>query len=85
MARSCFIDMGNSRIKLWLCEEQKVIARYAVAHQYSANILMSGLPPEFYHHFDFVGVDTEFGQSFSSGLLVGLAGFNAYAGLRFSL
>lgn len=50
--------MGNSRIKLWLCEDQKVIARYAVAHQYSANILMSGLPSEFYHHVDFVGVSS---------------------------
>jgi type III pantothenate kinase len=58
MARSCFIDMGNSRIKLWLCDNEKIIASYAVAHQYSPNILMSGLPKEFYGHVDFVGVSS---------------------------
>ena len=50
--------MGNSRIKLWLCAEQKIIAHYAVAHQYSADILTSSLPPEFYHHVDFIGVSS---------------------------
>lgn len=58
MARSCFIDMGNSRIKLWLCDNEKIIASYAVAHQYSPNILMSGLPKEFYGYVDFVGVSS---------------------------
>ena len=32
-----------------------------------------------WYGFDFVGVDTEFGQSFSSGLLVGLAGLGIAA------
>ena len=50
--------MGNSRIKLWLCDEQKIIAHYAVAHLYSADILTSSLPPEFYHHVDFIGVSS---------------------------
>lgn len=58
MARSCFIDMGNSRIKLWLCDNEKVIANYAVAHQYSPDILMSGLPAEFYGNVDFIGVSS---------------------------
>jgi type III pantothenate kinase len=58
MSRSCFIDVGNSRIKLWLCDGQRVIARYAVAHQYSPDILISGLPLEFYGDVDFIGVSS---------------------------
>lgn len=58
MARACFIDMGNSRIKLWLCDGQQVIANYAVAHQYSPDVLRFGLPKEFYQGVDFIGVSS---------------------------
>ncbi len=68
MTRCCFIDMGNSRIKLWLCDGKIVVAHYAVAHQYSTDILKYSLPADFYQPVDFIGVSSVLDDSINQQL-----------------
>ncbi len=66
---SCYIDIGNSRIKLWLCEGLKVIASHAVWHQQSLTILWTDLPTAFYQPIDFIGVSSVLGDLVNQQLI----------------
>ena len=58
MAKQCFIDMGNSRIKWWLCENGQIIASHACWHQQNLASFAAELPEIFHQPVDFVGVSS---------------------------
>ncbi|MFO1391194.1 MAG: type III pantothenate kinase [Agitococcus sp.] len=58
MSKQCFIDMGNSRIKWWLCENQHIIASHACWHQQNLAAFAAELPDIFHQPVDFVGVSS---------------------------
>ena len=53
MAKQCFIDMGNSRIKWWLCEDGQVIASHACWHKQNLAEFAAELPAIFHQPVDF--------------------------------
>ena len=58
MTIQCFIDMGNSRIKWWLCQDQQVIASHACWHRQNLAAFAEELPEIFHQPVDFVGVSS---------------------------
>ena len=58
MSKQCFIDMGNSRIKWWLCEDGQIIASHACWHQQNLAAFAAELPEVFHQPVDFVGVSS---------------------------
>lgn len=68
MMRSCYMDIGNSRIKLWLCEGTTLIASHAFWHQQSLALLGSDLPIEFYQSIDFIGISSVLSAEFNQQL-----------------
>lgn len=58
MTKQCFIDMGNSRIKWWLCEDGQVVASHACWHKQNLAEFAAELPAIFHQPVDFVGVSS---------------------------
>lgn len=70
MRLACYLDMGNSRVKAWLCQDQEVIARYSFAHQLQPHQLFTELPVEFQQVMDFVGISSVLDVSANQHLAV---------------
>lgn len=70
MIRACYIDIGNSRIKLWLCEGVNVVASHAVWHRQSLDLLNAELPVAFYQPIDFIGVSSVLDESTNQQLTI---------------
>lgn len=69
MSRACFIDMGNSRAKWWLCENGQVLASYACWHKQSPDLLIGDLPIAFDEAIDFIGVSSVLEDSYNLRLI----------------
>ncbi|PTQ89913.1 type III pantothenate kinase [Agitococcus lubricus] len=58
MNRYCYIDIGNSRIKWWLCEQHSIVKRYVAWHTPTIAELLDELPHDFDHSVSFVGISS---------------------------
>lgn len=67
--RACFVDMGNSRAKWWLCENGRVLANYACWHKQSPDLLIGDLPSAFNQSLDFIGVSSVLEDSYNQRLV----------------
>lgn len=55
---ACYLDMGNSRVKAWLCLDGIVQQRYSFAHPLQPDELFAELPAAFRVRVDFVGISS---------------------------
>lgn len=68
MSRACFIDIGNSRGKWWLCEDGELIASYVCWHKPSLEHVASEFPPIFNGPVDFIGVSSVLDEAYNQKL-----------------